>query len=294
MKRKLEKGKYNDAYECAEDIRLVWKNCQTYNADGSDFYLLASTFSKRFEERFQKIVDDFGEDVVYASNAMPSSASGGGGGAAMASARHSSHPSSLGGRNARSNSTTGSSGRTTPVPNAVDNSAHPSSGSKSDNKGNNTHTNAGGSQSCSSLSGNSKEIITLDIRTRFAARLQRLSGMELGHVLQVLDMRCPDALDDPTEESLPSGAPRVTKQHNYSWETFDGGCQLEIDVDVIPPDVFYELDKYVKDKVQGRGRGAWSDEVWTESYNNNVGGAEGAGGGTRGSIKGKKRKHKSM
>ena len=104
-------------------------------------------------------------------------------------------------------------------------------------------------------------IVPLDVRTRFAARLQRLSGMELGHVLQVIDMQCPDALEDPTEEQLRSDAALVVHNHRYAWDEFDGGCQIEVDVDAIPPETFWKLDTYVKEKVQGRGRGPWSDEL---------------------------------
>lgn len=55
VKRKLERNQYKNAKECAQDIRLIWTNCQEYNADESDFYLLAENFSKRFEERYAKI-----------------------------------------------------------------------------------------------------------------------------------------------------------------------------------------------------------------------------------------------
>ncbi len=55
VKRKLERTQYSTAVECAQDIRLIWTNCKTYNADGSDFYLLAESFSKRFEDRYKKI-----------------------------------------------------------------------------------------------------------------------------------------------------------------------------------------------------------------------------------------------
>jgi hypothetical protein len=37
----------------------------------------------------------------------------------------------------------------------------------------------------------------------------------------------------------------------------------EIDVDVIPVDTFWELDRYVKEKVNERGRGPWSDDLTT-------------------------------
>ena len=55
VKRKLERNQYENVAECAEDIRLIWTNCKTYNADGSDFYLLAESFSERFEDRYKKI-----------------------------------------------------------------------------------------------------------------------------------------------------------------------------------------------------------------------------------------------
>ena len=55
VKRKLERSQYSNANECAADIRLIWTNCKTYNADGSDFYLLAESFSKRFEDRYKKV-----------------------------------------------------------------------------------------------------------------------------------------------------------------------------------------------------------------------------------------------
>lgn len=55
VKRKLERGNYQTIGECAEDIRLIWKNCKTYNLEGSDFYVLAENHSKKFEERYKRI-----------------------------------------------------------------------------------------------------------------------------------------------------------------------------------------------------------------------------------------------
>lgn len=142
IKKRLDKNKYNDASEVAEDVRLVWKNCMTYNADGSDFYILAESFSKRFEERFLKIMEEFGEDVVC-GNVV-----GGGG-------------------KKRSNSS-GNSRASTPTgferKDSIASSQLKQAGKKSNTEG----------------------IVPLDVRTRFAARLQRLSGMELGHVLKVI------------------------------------------------------------------------------------------------------------
>ena len=238
VKKKLEKGKYHDVSEAADDIRLVWKNCMTYNADGSDFYRLADSYRKRFEERYQKLIDEFGEDVIT-GNVVTTD----GGGGTMTS-----------GKKSRSYSFA-STGRKTPIAAAAEddnNIGGSSSGaaSKSDRNG-----------GSSSVNYEALGIIPLDVRTRFAARLQRLSGMELGHVLQTIDMSCPEALEDPTDDQLRLDAPIMTKRHRYAWDEFDGGCQIEIDVDAIPAETFWKLDTYVKEKVQDRGRGPGSDDL---------------------------------
>jgi hypothetical protein len=61
VKKNLSSGKYKSIHEAAADVRLIWKNCMTYNADGSDFYLLAEDMGKQFEEKFKKIAAEFGE-----------------------------------------------------------------------------------------------------------------------------------------------------------------------------------------------------------------------------------------
>lgn len=61
VKKKLNESKYKSIHDAADDVRLIWKNCMTYNADGSDFYLLAQTMAKKFEEKFAKLVEQFGE-----------------------------------------------------------------------------------------------------------------------------------------------------------------------------------------------------------------------------------------
>ena len=47
VKQKINEGKYKTLHEAAEDVRLIWKNCKTYNADGSDFYNLAQVRERR-------------------------------------------------------------------------------------------------------------------------------------------------------------------------------------------------------------------------------------------------------
>ena len=268
VKSKLEQGKYADASDCANDIRLVWKNCMTYNADGSDFYRLADSYCKRFDERYQKLIDEFGEEIVCAGSggAFGASGNGGAGGGEYGSGSGrgdsaapppNSKPSSSSGRKSRSNSFTSSAGgRNTPVPRGGGGGGGMDA---TNNKG--IPTSSSVASKSDKVDYESLGIVPLDVRTRFAARLQRLSGMELGHVLQVIDMQCPDALEDPTEEQLRSDAAPVVHNHRYAWDEFDGGCQIEVDVDAIPPETFWKLDTYVKEKVQGRGRGPWSDEL---------------------------------
>ena len=55
VKRKLERGNYPTTHAAAEDIRLVWNNCMTYNSEDSDFFYLAKGFSRKFEDRYRKI-----------------------------------------------------------------------------------------------------------------------------------------------------------------------------------------------------------------------------------------------
>jgi hypothetical protein len=58
--KKLDQKQYRTLYDCSYDVRLVWSNCMTYNADGSDFYILASNLSKRWEEKYSKTMAELG------------------------------------------------------------------------------------------------------------------------------------------------------------------------------------------------------------------------------------------
>lgn len=40
VKQNLNSGKYKSIHAAAADVRLIWKNCMTYNADGSDLSLI--------------------------------------------------------------------------------------------------------------------------------------------------------------------------------------------------------------------------------------------------------------
>jgi len=63
VKTKLEKGVYSGIEAVATDIRLVWTNCIAYNQDGSEFYHLADTFAKKFEEAYATIRNRKEEDT---------------------------------------------------------------------------------------------------------------------------------------------------------------------------------------------------------------------------------------
>jgi hypothetical protein len=56
--------KYTSIPQVAEEVRLVWSNCMTYNADGSDFYLLAKNLSKKWEEKYAKLIADLQLDTA--------------------------------------------------------------------------------------------------------------------------------------------------------------------------------------------------------------------------------------
>lgn len=58
IKKKIENNEYPTLHACADDVRLVWDNCKAYNADGSEFYNLAESMSKKFEDKFQKLLKE--------------------------------------------------------------------------------------------------------------------------------------------------------------------------------------------------------------------------------------------
>ena len=102
-----------------------------------------------------------------------------------------------------------------------------------------------GGESKKSASPN-KSGVSLDVKARFASSLFRLSGMELGHVLQVIDLKCPNALEDPN----PSAAEKEGMD--------DPHC--EINIDVLDSRTFAELDRYVKEKMLARTTGEALDD----------------------------------
>jgi Bromodomain len=55
IKDTIDAGGYTCAAEVAYDVRQIWKNCMLYNAENSEFFVLAKQFSKRFEDRYRRI-----------------------------------------------------------------------------------------------------------------------------------------------------------------------------------------------------------------------------------------------
>jgi hypothetical protein len=69
VKKKLDGGAYAHPREFKHDVCLVFTNCMTYNADGSEYFNMASSLKKIFEERYAKTVKD--EEEGPPDNARP-------------------------------------------------------------------------------------------------------------------------------------------------------------------------------------------------------------------------------
>lgn len=108
-------------------------------------------------------------------------------------------------------------------------------------------TGAGDGEKKKSTSQQKSGGVSLDVKTRFASSIFRLSGMELGHVLQVMDLKCPNALQVPDPSKKPSSQTEA--------------AEVEINVDAIDPRTFAELDRYVKEKMLARTTGEALDEL---------------------------------
>lgn len=74
IKKKIADRKYKTIMQAADDVKLVWSNCMTYNADGSDFFTLAKNLNKKWEERFNKLVMD--QQIDISSAGLSSAQSG--------------------------------------------------------------------------------------------------------------------------------------------------------------------------------------------------------------------------
>eukprot|EP00586_Coscinodiscus_wailesii_P012281 CAMPEP_0172504706 /NCGR_PEP_ID=MMETSP1066-20121228/180626_1 /TAXON_ID=671091 /ORGANISM="Coscinodiscus wailesii, Strain CCMP2513" /LENGTH=275 /DNA_ID=CAMNT_0013280997 /DNA_START=71 /DNA_END=898 /DNA_ORIENTATION=+ len=171
VKRKIENSKYETIHDAAQDMRLIWKNCMLYNEEWSDFYILASNLSKRFEDKYAKFCRDFKYDD-----------------AAAAAARKS--------KNAAGSDGPGGNG----------------DGTISDGK----------KASVTSTDVCNDEEPTMKERKIFTKSLYDVSKEDLKNIISTLDDKCPSSI-----------ARDVARD------------ELQINVEVIPAAVFYEVMDYV-------------------------------------------------
>lgn len=71
----MESGQYATADAFAYDMRLVWKNCMTFNHPDSDLYKVAEKLSKKFEKAYIKIKKQYKSASSSSSNASAGTAS---------------------------------------------------------------------------------------------------------------------------------------------------------------------------------------------------------------------------
>lgn len=79
VKEKLKKRGYKTLFQVGEDVRLVWTNCMTYNQDGSDFYKLADSLHRKWDDKYTKLLQE-------CTATQPKDGPSGGGATAAASA----------------------------------------------------------------------------------------------------------------------------------------------------------------------------------------------------------------
>lgn len=72
VKSKIQKKSYSSVDQAHQDVTRVWTNCMTYNADGSDFYKLAESLNKKYQDKYRKI---FPESTPTAAAAATSDTS---------------------------------------------------------------------------------------------------------------------------------------------------------------------------------------------------------------------------
>ena len=73
VRRNVDENRYKSVFDAAEDVRLIWKNCMTYNSPGTEFYNLAERLSKKFEEKYSKLAASMNGGAPAASKtATPS------------------------------------------------------------------------------------------------------------------------------------------------------------------------------------------------------------------------------
>jgi Bromodomain/Bromodomain extra-terminal - transcription regulation len=77
IKDKLKKKGYKTLRQVSDDVNLVWTNCMTYNQDGSDFYKLADSLHRKWDDKFSKLLQEAsggGEKPAAASSSSAAAA----------------------------------------------------------------------------------------------------------------------------------------------------------------------------------------------------------------------------
>jgi hypothetical protein len=176
VKRKLDRSQFHEAAEVAFDIRQVWKNCMTYNAEGSDFWLLAKAYSKRFEDRYRRIRNEYDvgkEPVIEMEEEEEESEDAEDDDEVVSRSR----PRDTGSEQ----------------------------GDDDDDYDDDPATQEDASERSPSVvdSGTPPPPPKLDSRARFAANLLLLNGVELGTVISKLEKMCPESLEQGATMAVP-------------------------------------------------------------------------------------------
>jgi hypothetical protein len=55
VKSKCDEGRYESVCDAAQDVRLIWKNCMTYNPEGTKYQILAEKLSVEFGKVYSSL-----------------------------------------------------------------------------------------------------------------------------------------------------------------------------------------------------------------------------------------------
>jgi len=221
IKKRLERGQYKTAHECAEDCRLVWANCQAYNADGSDFWLLAKSFARRFEDRYRKVRQEF--DVGQPATKPPKRKS-----SSTAKSRRSAASDEDSEESEEESEMEEESSEEEETSDEDDSDEDDEEVERSSKRAKRRGSASSGRASTNEGPSN------LDARVRFGSNLFLLSGKELGQVMSTIELECPEALEKLGTSEF-------------------GDSKLEINVDAIPHDVFTQLSTYANTRTHSKG-----------------------------------------
>jgi len=173
IKKRITDRKYKNIKSIDDDVKLVWTNCTTYNADGSDFFILAQNLNKKWVDKFTKFCNDFHLNPVdgTSTKASENTKKNESGGASS---------SQSGGAGAGSSSNGG-----------------PLASSSTNN--NNSSTTATTSTN-NNVANNPNSKTSLEEKRSFARSLYKISKEDLGRVLVEVELKCPAALTKNSSE----------------------------------------------------------------------------------------------